>query len=318
MKNLKELPKLRDSLSFVYFEHSKVERAEGAVAVFDKGGETHVPAAALGAIMLGPGTSITHEAIKVLAESGCSVLWVGENGVRLYAQGLGETRSAVRLLRQAALHADPAARLAVVFKMYEKRFAEELPAGITLAQIRGREGVRVRTAYARAAAEHGVVWKGRDYSRDDWGRADPVNRTLSTAASCLYGICHCACAAAGYSTALGFIHTGKMLSFVYDVADLYRVETVVPVAFEIAGRCARAGQTGGMEREVRLACRDAFFRHKVLERVVADIDDLMRVEPADVERAQGCLDAADDPPGALWDPETGEVVGGTNYDPDLA
>ena len=98
MKNLRTLPKLRDSLSFVYFEHAKIEKNKNAISVFDKEGETHVPVAALGAFMLGPGTSITHEAMKVLADSGCSVLWVGERGVRLYAQGMGETRSATRLL----------------------------------------------------------------------------------------------------------------------------------------------------------------------------------------------------------------------------
>jgi CRISPR-associated protein Cas1 len=318
MKNLKTLPKLRDSLSFVYFEHAKVERKNNAVSVFDKDGETHVPVAALGSVMLGPGTSVSHEAVKVLTDNGCSLLWVGEHGVRLYAQGMGETRSASRLLRQCQLYADPSSRLAVVLKMYEKRFGEALPDELSIQQIRGKEGVRVRTAYSRAGEKWGVEWSGRNYSRGNWGKADRVNRALSTASACLYGICHCAVISAGYSPSVGFIHTGKLLSFVYDVADLYKVDTTIPVAFEIAARYKQLDSSAGMEREVRIACRDAFKDNKTLERVVRDIDDVLNVSAEVVERAQARLDEADDPPGGLWDPNGGAVEGGQNYGSDCA
>ncbi len=318
MKNLKTLPKLRDSLSFAYFEHAKLERKNNAVSVFDKDGETHVPVAALGTIMLGPGTSLTHEAVKVLTDNGCSLLWVGEHGVRLYAQGMGETRSANRLLRQCKLYSDPSARMAVVLRMYEKRFDEDLPDDLTIQQIRGREGVRVRTAYSRASEKWDVEWSGRNYSRGNWSKADPVNRALSTASSCLYGISHCAIVSAGYSPSIGFIHTGKLLSFVYDIADLYKVETTIPIAFEIASRYSKLEGTAGMEREVRIACRDSFKEHKILERVVRDIDDVLNVSVEAVERTQARVDLEDDPPGGLWDPEEGEVEGGQNYGSDCA
>lgn len=315
MRNLQDLPKLRDSLSYLYVEHVKVERDGGALALFDMTGMTHVPAAALGVLMLGPGTTITHEAMKVLAESGCSVLWVGENAVRMYAQGMGETRSSVRLLHQARLHADQASRMAVVLKMYEKRFTDKLPKGITLEQIRGREGVRVRTAYARASRKTGVAWHGRNYSRHDWNSADPINRALSAASACLNGISHCAVVSAGYSPALGFVHTGKLLSFVYDVSDLYRADVIVPVAFEVTAKFKTASDWSGLEREVRIACRSAFYEHRILERVLKDVDDLMRVSEQEVERARTLVDASDEAPGGLWDPERGEVEGGMNYDP---
>lgn len=315
MKNLQELPKLRDSLSFLFVEHVKVERDGGALTLFDKDGETHVPVAALGVLMLGPGTTITHEAMKVLAESGCSVLWVGEYSVRMYAQGMGETRSALRLLRQVRLHADPASRMAVVLRMYEKRFAEALPTEITVERIRGMEGVRVRTAYARASQRTGVEWRGRNYSRHDWASADPINRALSAASACLNGISHCAIVSAGYSPAIGFVHTGKLLSFVYDVSDLYRADVIVPVAFEVTARLQASGEWSGLERAIRLACRDAFRTHRVLERVVKDVDDLMKVSEEEVARARAMVDTHD-APGGLWDPGEGEVDGGTNYDPD--
>lgn len=317
VKSLRALPKLRDSLSFVYFEHARIERDDSALAVFDARGKILVPAASLGVIMLGPGTSITHEAVKVAVESGCSLVWTGEEGVRLYAQGTGETRSAARLLRQAALHEDPAARMAVVIKMYEKRFGEPVPPGTTLEQIRGREGVRVRTAYGRASQDYGVPWNGRNYDRGKWTAADPVNRALSAAASCLYGVCHCAIVSAGYSPALGFIHTGKLLSFVYDVADLYRIDLIVPIAFEVASRHDR-GEVDNVEREVRIISREFFRRAGLMERLVKDIDEVLRVEEAELKRAEQYLDGPDDAPGWLWNPGGEDEPGGVNHGPDPA
>lgn len=314
MKNLRALPKLRDSLSFLYVEHARLERGDNALLSYDAAGVTHIPVAALGVLLLGPGTSITHEGVKVATENGCTLVWSGELGVRTYAQGLGETRSAVRLLRQAALHAHAAGHMAVVLRMYEKRFGELVPEGTTLEQIRGKEGVRVRTAYQRASRDFGVEWSGRSYDRGDWAAADPVNRALSCAAACLYGLCHCAVVSAGYSPALGFIHTGKLLSFVYDVADLYRIDLVVPVAFEVAALQAR-GEALNVEREVRLRCRESFRKSKLLDRVVSDIDDLMQPQEAEVVRAKSYLDGSDDPPGWLWSADGEEVEGGVNHDP---
>lgn len=250
-----------------------------------------------------------------MTDVGCSVLWVGDGGVRLYAQGMGETRSAVRLLRQSKLHSDPASRLAVVLRMYGMRFADPLPVGLTLEQIRGHEGVRVRTAYATASARSGVPWTGRNYDRSNWAAADPINRALSAAAACLNGVCHCAIVSAGYSSALGFVHTGKLLSFVYDVADLYRADVIVPVAFDCVGLCQVDGSYSGLERTVRLRCRDAFHEHRLLDRVISDIDRLLDVSELDVTAAKARLDELDDPPGKLWDPTAGEIEGGTNHDP---
>lgn len=232
MDDLHILPKLRDSLSYLYIEHAVIQRYRHSVQVVDQQGRTPLPAAALGALLLGPGTSITHEAIKVLARVGCSVVWVGEDGTHFYAQGTGETRKGYRLLRQAALVSDPEARRAVAVAMYQCRFAESLDPGLTLEQIRGHEGARVRSIYQVMSRRFGVKWRGRRYDRGDWDASDPVNRALSAANSLLNGICHAAIVSGGYSAGLGFIHTGKQLSFVYDVADLYKTELTIPAAFE--------------------------------------------------------------------------------------
>jgi CRISPR-associated protein Cas1 len=302
--DLRTLPKVRDSLSYLYVEHCRIDQEAKAIALHDADGKTPVPCASLLLLMLGPGTSISHAAVRVLAESGCLICWVGEESVRFYAQGLGETRSARGLLRQAQLCSHPETRLEVVMRMYRMRFREPLSEGLTLEQIRGKEGIRVREAYARASRETGVPWSGRAYRRDGWQAADPVNRALSAANSCLYGVCHAAIVAAGYSPGLGFIYTGKMLSFVYDIADLYKPEITIPAAFQAAAEGAE-----GVESRARYACRDLFREQRLLARIVPDIQTALRV--GDEDESAFDWDAA--APGGLWDP-TGEVkAGGVNY-----
>lgn len=307
-KDLRMLPKVRDSWSYLYVEHCKVDQEAKSIAFHDLKGSIQVPCAVLSALMLGPGTSITAAAVKTLAESGCLIVWCGEESVRLYAAGLGETRSSRHLLRQVRLYSDPRLRMEVVHRMYEYRFPGEDLSGLNLSEIRGREGVRVREAYAKASRETGVPWQGRNYKRDEWSAADPVNRALSAGNSCLYGICHAAILACGYSPALGFIHTGKSISFVYDVADLYKVELVVPLAFELA-----AFGRGQIESRMRHALRDRFFESRLMERIVPDLDALLAAEPI-AEEQQPDFETEDALPSGLWDPNAGGVVsGGVNH-----
>jgi CRISPR-associated protein Cas1 len=310
MRDLRILPKVHDSWSYLYVEHGRIEQDDKAIALHDAKGKVPIPAAALTLLMLGPGTTVTHAAMKTLTECGCTALWTGEHGVRLYAVGLGETRSAARLLHQARKWASLEARLGVVMRMYRMRFAEDLDPSATLRQIRGMEGVRVRQAYAEASQRTGVPWHGRDYQRDRWLAADPINRALSAANSCLYGICHAAILSVGYSPAIGFVHTGKMLSFVYDVADLYKTELTIPVAFE-----ATAVSPANLDSRVRLLHRDKFAESRLLGRIVDDLDAVMEYQPGANEEA-GALDQDAAAPSQLWDPVTGRVAGGRSHDED--
>ena len=309
--DLNELPRVRDSLSYLYVEHGRIDQDAKSIALHDTNGKTAIPCASLTTLMLGPGTTITHAAVRTLADSGCLVLWTGEEGVRFYAQGLGETRSASRLLTQARLWSNPTSRLQVVFRMYQMRFEETLDPSTTLRQVRGKEGIRVRQTYARLSKETGVEWKGRSYRRDHWTAADPINRALSAANSCLYGVCQAAIVSAGYSSSLGFIHTGKMLSFVYDVADLYKTESTIPAAFHIVAE----GNTENIESSVRRRCRDYFHRTRLLSRIVSDIGYLFTVSGD--EESENSLDADVAMPGGIWDLEAGIVPGGVNYSESL-
>ena len=180
MKDLHSLPKVRDSLTYLYVERCKVEQDQKAITLFDARGSVAVPCASITLLLLGPGTTVTHAAMRSLAENGCMVCWTGEGAVRLYAHSTGETRSARNLIRQAQLASDPTERLGVIDRMYRLRFDEEIPAGLSLQQLRGREGLRVRASYARASVETGVAWQGRFYDRGDWRRRAPAELVQHT------------------------------------------------------------------------------------------------------------------------------------------
>lgn len=296
MRDLHLLPKLRDSLSYVYIEHAVIEQRDGALLVLQETGKTTVPASNLCLLMLGPGTSMTHAAIRLAAENGCSVVWVGQDGEHFYAQGMGETRRGYHLLHQAKLATDPDSRLSVVLRMYEKRFGYSLDPGLSIEQIRGKEGVRMRNAYAECSKMYGVPWEGRNYDRSNWGKGDAVNRALSAANALLNGICHAAIVSGGYSPGLGFIHTGLQLSFVYDIADLYKTMCTIPLAFQTV-----ADGPQDVEKRVRQLCRDRFQDIKLLSRILPDIDTLLGAQ-AD-ENFAGDEDLGRPEP--LWDPEKG-------------
>ncbi len=270
MRNLHELPKFQDRWSHLYLEHGRLDVEKSSLLFYDKEGQMRIPIDQLAFVMLGPGTRISHAAMRSLADNNCLVCWTGEQGVRLYAHSTGGTHSSHRLLGQVTLWSCKKSRMRVIRRMYQKRFMEELNHNLNIAQIRSKEGQRVRREYERIAGEVGVDWQGRAYNQDDWREADPLNRALSAANSCLYGICHAAILSAGYSPAIGFIHTGKMLSFVYDIADLYKTEIAVPTAFETV----KEGELD-VERRTRIACRDAFYESKLMSRILPDIAEVL-------------------------------------------
>lgn len=269
---------IKERVSLAYIEHGRLDVLDGAfVAVFKDGTRTHIPVGSVACLMLEPGTRISHRAVALAARAGTLIVWIGEGGVRLYAAGQPGGARSDRLLYQAKLALDDQARLKVVRKMYEMRFGEPPPSRRSVEQLRGIEGVRVRETYKRLAQRYGVQWKRREYDPNNWEGADIVNRCLSAATACLYGVTEAAVLAAGYAPAVGFIHTGKPLSFVYDIADLFKFDTVVPIAFKIA-----AQNPTEPERRVRLACRDIFRESKLLTKIIPTIEQVLSaggVEP---------------------------------------
>jgi CRISPR-associated protein Cas1 len=220
--------------------------------------------------MLEPGTRVSHAACALAARVGTLLVWIGEAGVRLYSAGQPGGARSDRLLYQAKLALDDDLRLKVVRRMFALRFGQEPPQRRSVEQLRGIEGARVREMYKRLAARYKVHWVHREYDPESWDASDRPNRCLSAATAALYGVTEAAVLAAGYAPAIGFIHTGKPLSFVYDIADLFKFDTVVPVAFEVA-----ASSKGNAEREVRLRCRDVFRRTRLLEKIIPTIEDVL-------------------------------------------
>lgn len=270
------LPKLspitiKERVSLVYVEKGHLDVLDGAFVVVDVNGvRTHIPVGGVSCLMLEPGTRISHSAVALAARVGCLICWIGEAGVRLYSAGQPGGARADRLLYQAKLALDEDARLKVVRKMYTVRFHEEPPAKRSVNQLRGIEGARVRKMYELMAKRFGVEWKHRKYDTDDWDKGDTANRCLSAAMACLYGVTEAAVLAAGYAPAIGFIHTGKPLSFVYDIADLFKFETVVPVAFQTAAK-----NPPNADQAVRHACREAFRSSRLLEKIIPTIEEML-------------------------------------------
>lgn len=267
---------LKDRASLVFVERAQLDVLDGAfVAVNADGTRTAIPVGGLAGLMLEPGARISHAAVALAARVGTLITWVGEGGVRLYSAGQPGGARADRLLWQAAIALDDAARLRVVRKMYAMRFGEDAPQRRSIDQLRGIEGVRVRESYALLARQYGVDWKRRSYDVADWEAGDIPNRCLSAATACLHGLTEAAVLAAGYAPAIGFLHRGKPLSFVYDIADLWKLSTVVPEAFRIAGQAARGRLEMSPDRAVRLACRDAFRRTGLLQKIIPGIEDVL-------------------------------------------
>ena len=267
---LKPIP-MKDRVSMVFIEYGEIDVLDGAFVVVDvKGVRTHIPVGSVACLMLQPGTRVSHAAAALAARVGTLLVWVGEAGVRLYASGQPGGARSDHLLYQAKLALDETARLKVVRKMYAIRFGEEPPTRRSVDQLRGIEGARVRKTYQILAQRFRVTWDGRNYDPYDWDAGNLVNRCLSAATACLYGIAEAAVLAAGYAPTVGFIHTGKPLSFVYDIADLFKFDTVVPIGFQVAAKPQREP-----EREVRLKCRDCFRQTKLLERIIPTIEDVL-------------------------------------------
>ena len=298
-----ELFRSSDRLSFVYVEHATISRADSAVTFVKEEGVVHCPAASLSALLLGPGTRITHQAMALLGECGTTVVWVGEQGVRYYASGKSVARSSRLLIAQAKLVSNTRSRLAVARMMYQWRFPGEDTSELTMQQLRGREGARVRSVYRQWSERTGVPWERREYDPNNFGDGSPINQALSAAHAALYGIVHAAIVSLGCAPGLGFVHTGNSWSFVYDIADLYKAEITIPAAFEMVAGYTEGTDIGSVTRR---AVRDRIRSEKVMERVVRDIQRLLVPEELPEEMLE--LDVV-----GLWNEQGEAQRGGMNY-----
>ncbi|MDK8502234.1 type I-E CRISPR-associated endonuclease Cas1e [Aerococcus sp. UMB1112A] len=298
---LQELPRIGDRVSFIYIEHAKINRIDSAITVRDKRGVVRIPCAMIGVLLLGPGTDVSHRAVELIGDTGTSMVWVGERGVRFYAGGRPLAHSTRLLERQAKYVSNRRLRLAVARKMYEMRFDNEDVSKLTMQQLRGREGARVRRTYRYYADKYDVPWDKRQYNPDDFLAGDVVNQALSAANVSLYGLVHSITVALGLSPGLGFVHTGHDKAFVYDIADLYKAEYTIPLAFQIASEYTAEDDIG---RLMRLRLRDNLVDGKLMKRIVKDIQVLLDISEEEEIIAENF---------GLWDDKEELVSYGVSY-----
>lgn len=297
--DLQALPQIKDRMTFLYLEHCTLGRQDGAITVTDERGIVQIPAAAISVLLLGPGTRVTHRAMELMGDAGVGAVWVGEHGVRYYAHGRALTARTKLLQKQAELVSNTRKHLAVVRKMYQLRFPGEDVSQLTMQQLRGREGSRVRSVYRKMAQETGVPWNGRLYRPEDFASGDLVNQALSAGHACLYGLAHAVIVALGCAPGLGFVHIGQEGSFVYDIADLYKAEVTIPIAFRTAAEAPE-----DLPAVVRRRVRDAMVAQHILERMVHDIRWLLLPEEEAEDQEEAIY---------LWDNRLGQVRNGVNY-----
>lgn len=297
---LTELPRIGDRISFLYFEHARINRQDSAITFADKKGTIKVPAAMISVLMLGPGTEITHRAMELIGDTGTSIIWVGERGVRQYANGRALSHSSRLLEKQAKLVSNTRTRLQVARKMYQMRFDEDV-SGLTMQQLRGREGSRVREIYRNLSHDFGVPWHGRTYDHENFENGNTINKALSAAHTALYGLVYSVISGLGLSPGLGFVHTGHDLSLIYDIADLYKAEVTIPISFEIASNASASDDIG---RITRLKVRDAFVDGKIIKQIVKDIQYLLDVKENEMLNSEII---------SLWDDKEQLVKHGVSY-----
>lgn len=297
---IQALPRIQDRMTFIYLEHCKISRDHGAITVTDQNGVTDIPAAAISVLLLGPGTDVTHRAMELIGDAGVTILWVGEHGVRYYAYGRALTNHSTLLLKQAELVSNEKKHIRVARMMYQMRFPKEDVSKLTMQQLRGREGSRIRSVYREQAKKWGISWTKREYRPEDYASGDPVNQSLSAGNACLYGLAHAVICALGCSPGLGFVHVGHELSFVYDIADLYKADITIPIAFELASE-----EPEDIGSTTRRRVRDELKTGHILERMVHDIKFLMSDGEWEEEDYKSTL--------YLWDNVQGGMAHGVSY-----
>lgn len=266
------LPQISDRYPFLYLERGRVEIDDSSVKWIDSEGNlVRLPSALLQTVLLGPGTSITHEAVKVLTASNTTVCWVGEDSLLFYAVGTTPTSNTRNLRHQAKLASTEKSRLAVARRMFSARFPEEDVGTKTLSELMGMEGLRVKAVYERLATEYGVGWKGRSYIPGKFELSDMTNQIITASNAALYALITSTVYHLGYSPHIGFIHSGSPLPFVYDLADLYKEYLCIDLAFKLTY------EMGGIYNRHTVAeeFRERVIESNLLGRIPKDITSLL-------------------------------------------
>jgi len=262
----------KDRWTPVYFEHGRLEVDDSSVKWIGADRTVlRVPVATLSTILLGPGTTVTHAAIKACADCNTPICWVGDQSLRFYAIGITPTHDNSRARLQSKLHASPSKAKIVAQRMFTQRFPDVDVAEKTVAELRGMEGHRVRSLYKTMGAKHGVTWKGRNYSPDNWDTSNTINKAISAANAGLYALTAAIVCSMGYLPNLGFIHTSGTWPFIFDIADVYKPITTLPAAFAVVSRNPEASTS-----EVLKQLKEEIEKQKLLQLIPKHIEEYIQ------------------------------------------
>lgn len=256
----------------LYLEHGRLEVDDASIKWIGADKTVfRIPVATISALMLGPGTTVTHAAIKSCADCNTPVCWVGEQGMRFYSFGVTPTHDNSRARRQAEIHASKKKREIVARRMFQMRFGLGTDVeNYSVKTLMGMEGKRVKALYMEMGERYGVTWKGRDYNKSNWMLSDKINRAVSAANASLYALTTAVVCSMGYLPQLGFIHSGGTIPFVFDMADIYKHETTLAAAFQTMGINPEAD-----EKTVLTALKIIIEEQRLLKRIPVDIEKLL-------------------------------------------
>ncbi len=228
------LPQIKEKFPFIYLEAGRLEVDDSSVKWIDSTGNVvRLPIATISALLLGFGTTVTHAAVKACASANCTLCWVGEDSLLFYASGMSPTSNTRNFKKQMLLAADKTKSLSVARNMFNFRFPESDTANKTLKELMGMEGYRVKKLYADMAEKYQVGWKGRSYTPNNFELSDTTNKILTSANAALYAVISSVVFSLGYSPYIGFVHSGSPLPFIYDLADLYKENLTIDMAFSL-------------------------------------------------------------------------------------
>lgn len=268
------VPQVKDKYPFVYLEHGRLEIDDSSVKWIEATGHViSIPCATVNTILLGPGTSVTHAAIKSMSESNCTVCWIGSDSLLYYATGETPTANTYNLKKQISLYSNSKKKLETARTLFSFRFPDLDLKEKSLSEMMGMEGYRVKALYKNVAEKYEIPWDGRNYIPGKINLSDTTNKILTCCNVALYGILLSVVHALGFSPRIGFIHSGCPLPFVYDIADLYKPEVSIDLAFKLTK------EMGGeyIKDVVADAFRERICNNNILERSVKDIGKIMGV-----------------------------------------
>jgi CRISPR-associated protein Cas1 len=269
---LETLTLAKDRWTPLYLEHGRLEVDDSSVKWIGADYTVlRIPVATVSVLMLGPGTTVTHAAVKACSDSNTPICWVGEEGMRFYAFGVTPTHDNARARHHGAVHASKKQRAEIARRMFRLRFPDDVVSEKSIKELRGMEGKRIKALYAEMGNKYGVTWKGRLYNPNNWHLADNINRAISAANASLYALCTAIVCALGYLPQLGFIHSSGTLPFVFDIADIYKPETTLEAAFHALSLNPEAD-----EKDVLKLLKQRIEERRLLQRIPKDIEDLLK------------------------------------------